>query len=75
MFVFAWGGQDFARKDMHPPFNLMLRLLVELRSGIIFPVSQAAAKELDKESVPFQSGNDEKATLTVSKQTATETQI
>lgn len=64
-----------ATKAMHGPFNLMFRLLVELCSGIIIPVSEDAAKALDKERLPFQSSTGHMESLSVSKQTAVETQI
>lgn len=56
VFVAAWSGEAVRQQALHPPFNLMLRLLVALCPDIIIPVSPEAAAAFDEGRKPFESG-------------------
>ena len=55
VFVAAWAGDAVQKPALHPPFNLMLRLLVALCPDVIIPVSPEAAVAFDDEKKPFES--------------------
>ena len=56
VYVAAWAGDAVQQSGLHPPFNLMLRILVALCPDIIIPVSRQAGEAFDKANKPFESG-------------------
>jgi hypothetical protein len=74
IFVSSWAGKDVEQDATHGPFNLMLRLLIELSSGIVVPVSEGAAKDFDPDNTPFQINGHVQA-FSVQKQTASSTLV
>ena len=52
----AWAGDAVQQSGLHPPFNLMLRLLVALCPDIIIPVPEKAGEAFDAANKPFESG-------------------
>jgi hypothetical protein len=75
LFVCAWAGADVEEKVMHGPFNLMLRLMIELSNGVLLPASPQAARELDPDQIPFQSLSGICEELAVERQTASNTRL
>lgn len=55
VFVAVWAGEAVHEPGVHPPLNLMLRLLIALAPDIIIPVSDDAAATFDEEKKPFES--------------------
>ena len=52
----AWAGDAVQQSGLHPPFNLMLRLLVALCPDIIIPVPRHAGEAFVAANKPFESG-------------------
>lgn len=75
LLVCAWAGKSVEEQVTHGPFNLMLRLAVELTNGVVVPVGKAAAEELDDMFTPFQSNHGVVQAFAVQKQTATNTVV
>jgi hypothetical protein len=55
VFICAWTGQAADEMQMHPPVNLLLRLLVDLAPSVVIPVAPQAASLFDESQKPFQS--------------------
>ena len=75
LLVCAWAGNSVEEQATHGPFNLMLRLVVELASRVVVPVSAAAADELDQSCTPFQSNHGVVQAFAVQKQTSANTTV
>lgn len=75
VLVCAWAGKSVEEQVTHGPFNLMLRLVVELASGVVVPVGKVAAAELDQAFTPFQSNHGVVQAFAVQKQTSSNTTV
>jgi hypothetical protein len=75
VFVCVWPGDDMARQTMHPPFNLCVRLLLELACDVLVPVSAKAAAALDMAHTPFSTGTGYVQKFSVQKRTAQHTGV
>lgn len=56
VYVALWAGTAMHEPIVHPPFNLLLRLLIALCPDVIVPVSSAAAALFDVAVKPYGSG-------------------
>lgn len=54
--VAVWAGRDMHAPVVHPPYNLMLRLLMALCPDIIIPVSREAARVFNANAQPYRTG-------------------
>jgi hypothetical protein len=75
VFVAAWAGPDVEEVQMHAPFNLLLRLLMELSGGILLPTSPAAARALDDAKKPFHTGTGFIQDFSVQRHTSANTTV
>lgn len=73
IYVAAWAGAEVMEIQMHAPFNLCLRLLMELCDSIVIPVSDAAS--FDESKKPFQSGEGITEDFAVQEQTSSKTMV
>ena len=56
VYVALWAGTAMHEPMVHPPFNLLLRLLIALCPDVIIPVSSAAASLFDVAVKPYGTG-------------------
>ena len=88
MYVTAWAGEDVAISELHPPYNLLLRLLFELCSDIVVqpgPVvigdpdagdaAAVAQATFDPEELPCSTGTGFTSDCKVVLQTASNTTV
>lgn len=73
MYVAAWAGSDVEKVKMHAPFNLCLRLLIELCDCVVIPMSNA--ETFDESKKPFQSGEGITEDFAVQEQTSSTTAV
>ena len=73
MYVAAWAGSDVEKVKMHTPFNLCLRLLIELCDSVVIPMSNA--ETFDESKKPFQSGEGITEDFAVQEQTSSTTAV
>lgn len=55
-YVALWAGSAIHEPAVHPPFNLLLRLLIALCPDVVIPVSSAAAALFSMAAKPYGSG-------------------
>jgi hypothetical protein len=75
LFVCAWAGEDVEKQATYGPFSLMLRLIIELSNGVLFPASSKVARELDPEQIPFQTLSGVCEEFAVQRQAASNTSV
>lgn len=88
MYIAAWAAPDVTTLELHPPYNLFLRLLIELCSDIVVlpgPVCVAepgcgnaaalAARTFDPEALPCSTGTGYTSDCKVVMQTASNTEV
>jgi hypothetical protein len=73
MYVAAWAGAEVHDVQMHAPFNLCLRLLIELCDCVVITLSDAAS--FDESKKPFQSGEGITEDFAVQEHTSSTTQV
>lgn len=73
VYVFAWAGRDVETVEAHAPFQLTLRMLIELCGAVIMPVSSGAT--FDAACKPFCSGVGTHEDCSVAKHTASNTSV
>lgn len=73
MYIAAWAGRDVEKVQMHAPFNLCLRLLIEICDAVVIPLSDAAS--FDELKKPFQSGEGITVDFAVEEQTSSKTAL
>ena len=56
MYVGVWAGQDVQDLNMHPPYNLCLRLLLELTSHVLVLPPSGGADVFDPQALPCNTG-------------------
>jgi hypothetical protein len=71
--VFIWAGKDVEELTMHPPFNLSLRLLVEMASEVL--VVTGADKDFKPELKPFATGKGHTERYSVQRHAAANTAV
>jgi hypothetical protein len=73
MYVFIWAGKDVEESTMHPPFNLSLRLLLELTPHIAFLTG--SDMDFDPEMKPFATGAGHTERYSVQRHAAANTTV
>jgi hypothetical protein len=73
MFVFIWAGKDVDELSMHPPFNLSLRLLLELAPRVAFVTG--ADTDFDPDMKPYATGAGHIERYSVQRHAASNTSV
>lgn len=71
MYVAAWAGPEVEKVQVHAPFNLCLRLLIELCNSVVIALS--GVESFDESKKPFQSGEGITEDFAVQEQTSSTT--
>ena len=75
MYVAVWPGRDVEELNMHPPYNLCLRLLHELTDDILFLAPPDACSHFDAHTTPCASGMGYTVKCSVQRHTASKTSV